>query len=379
MKKIMNAKVITPFRYIDPCEVTYENGKIIGIGENLGEAEETVDAGGMYLSSGFIDLHIHGGGGFSFYEADEGKIRQALLLSAEHGVTSVFASHMFPLPELGIVYGEIMKDRSGPEILGMHSECLDWDYIYGEPCNQGKETPAYTPDKYVHLIKQIPTLRKIGVDPSLEGAAEYTRFFTSNGVKVAISHCGPATYEQVMECIEAGADCVTHLYTGMSGVYRDQQTGERFPGVIEDCLLEPELMAEVIGNGSHLTGQMLNLIYRLKGAGGMYLTTDSAARKEPFKEGEDMVVPNQLPDRISIKTMAPMDYIVRETVKCSDIPLLQAVRMATYNPAKMAGVSDRKGKISIGYDADLIVFDEGVNVKLVIARGKVMKNELELI
>ena len=379
MKKIINARVITPFRCIENCEVAYEKGKITGIGENLGTAERVVDAEGMYLSPGFIDLHIHGGGGFSFCEADEGKIRQALLLSAEHGVTSVFASHKFPLPELGKILWKVMNDSSGPEILGMHSECLDWDYIYGEPCNQGKEAPAYTPDKYVHLIKQIPALRKIGVDPSLKGAAEFTRFFTSSGIKVAISHCGPATYEQVMECVEAGADCVTHLYTGMSGVYRDQQTGERFPGVIEDCLMEPELIAEVIGNGRHLTGQMLNLIYRFKGTGGMYLTTDSAVQKEPFKEGEEMVVPNHLPDRISIKTMAPMDYIVRETVKCSDIPLLQAVRMATYNPAKMAGVSDRKGKIGIGYDADLIVFDEGVNVKLVIARGKVMKNELEFI
>ena len=138
MKKIINARVITPFRCIENCEVAYEKGKITGIGENLGTAERVVDAEGMYLSPGFIDLHIHGGGGFSFCEADEGKIRQALLLSAEHGVTSVFASHMFPLPELGKILWKVMNDSSGPEILGMHSECLDWDYISGEPCNQGK-------------------------------------------------------------------------------------------------------------------------------------------------------------------------------------------------------------------------------------------------
>ena len=376
MKKIVNAIIMTPFRYLEGYEVSFEDGKIIEIGKNLGEAEQIFDAKGMYLAPGFIDLHIHGGGGFTFIESDKQKVENALRMSAEHGTTSLYASHMVPIPELSKVYEEVMQKKEGPEILGYHSECVGWDYIYGEERNLNREIPPYTKEMCEEILKSVPVLKKIGIDPMIENAAKATAFFVSKGIKVAISHCGPATPEQVLHCLEAGADCVTHLYTGMFGVYRDQQTGERFPGLIEDCLLEPELTAEVIGNGKHLTGKMLNLIYKMKGTGGMYLTTDSAIREAPFQPGEEMVVPNQLPTRISIKTMAPMDYIVRETVRCSNIPLLEAVRMATYNPAKMANVSNRKGKIFEGYDADLVVFDKDINVKFVVARGAVVKNLL---
>ena len=154
------------------------------------------------------------------------------------------------------------------------------------------------------------------------------------------------------------------------GFYRDENTGERFPGLIEDCLTEPDLCAEVIGNGRHLTGKMLDLIYQNKGVNGMFLVTDAASRKEPFEEGEPMVVPNRLPNRISIKTMAPLDYIVQQTYKCSNIPLIDVIRMATLTPAQVINVDDHKGKICEGYDADFVLLDDKLCVKGVIARGK---------
>ena len=108
----------------------------------------------------------------------------------------------------------------------------------------------------------------------------------------------------------------------------------------------------------------------------MYLVTDAATRREPFAEGEEMVVPNHLPNRISIKTMAPLHYIVQQTYRCSNIPLLDVIRMATLTPAQAIGVAHRKGKICEGYDADFVLLDGELNVKAVIARGKICK-ELE--
>ena len=373
MKKIVNAKIITPYRILENYDVAYENGKIQKIDKNIDGCDEVIDAKGLFLSPGFIDLHIHGGAGFTFLEPDVEKIDAALNEAVSHGVTSVMASHMVPMPELSVVYKDFMERKDGPEVLGMHSECVDWEYIYGDPIHDGMEIHPYSIEKCEQIIKDVPCLKRIGIDPCIEGAAEITRYFVSKGLTVSISHCGPADYNQVMKCVESGADTATHLYTGMFGFYRDQNTGERFPGLIEDCLLEPELMAEVIGNGKHLTGPMLNLIYQAKGVQGMYLITDAAAREEPLKEGEELVQPNHLPDRISIRTMAQLDYIVKHTYESSKIPLLDVIRMVTLNPAKAAKVSDRKGKICEGYDADFVLFDKDINIKAVIARGKMCK------
>ncbi|MEJ8734078.1 MULTISPECIES: N-acetylglucosamine-6-phosphate deacetylase [Mediterraneibacter] len=373
MKKIINAKVMTPYRYLEGYDVAYENRKIVKIDKNIENCEEIIDGKGLFLAPGYIDLHIHGGGGYSFIEENEAAVSHAMDEVVKHGVTSVLASHMVPVKKLGDIYQEYMKNTEGPEILGLHAECVDWEYIYGDPINKGKEASDYSVEKCKKIVEEIPVIKRIGIDPCIKGADEITRYFVSNGVSVSISHCGPADYTQVMKCVEAGANSVTHLYTGMSGFYRDADTGERFPGLIEDCLLEPDIYAEVIGNGKHLTGSMLDLIYRNKGVHGMYLVTDAATREEPFAEGEEMVVPNRLPDRISIKTMAPMDYIVQKTYQYSNIPLLDVIRMATLTPAQVIGVDDHKGKICEGYDADFILLDKELNIKAVIARGRTCK------
>lgn len=373
MKKIINSRIITPYRFLDGYEIAYENGKIVEIGKNIEGCEETIDAKGLFLAPGYIELHVHGGGGYSFIEKDEESMRHAIKEIANHGVTSVMPSHMVPVKEIGEIADKYMKKKSGLEIIGLHAECVDWEYIYGDPINAGKSIHDYDIDKCKQILIDVPNLKRIGVDPCIKNSDKITRFFVENGLIVSISHCGPANYNQVMKCIESGATIATHLYTGMSGFYRDQNTGERWPGLIEDCLLESDLYAEVIGNGKHLTGRMLDLIYRSKGVDGMYLTTDSAPRKEPFCQGEPMVVPNILPDRISIKTMAPMDYIVQETYKCSNIPLIDVIRMATLTPAQAAKVDDHKGKICEGYDADFILLDKDLNVNAVIARGKTYK------
>ena len=377
MKKIINAKIITPFRILeDGYEVCYKDGKIYKIGKNIQGCSEIIDAKGYYLSTGFIDLHVHGGGGYTFIEADAKEAEHAINEISKRGVTSFMPSHMVPVKELSEIFEPYMSTTTGPEILGMHAETVGWPYAYGEPENMGKEIPDYTIELCEKILEEVPLLKRVGIDPCFESAAKITRYFTTKGLNVSISHCGNASYDQVMRCVEAGANVATHLYTGMFGFYRDKETGERRPGLIEDCFLEPELYAEVIGNGKHLTGPMLDLIYKMKGADGMYLITDAAPRKEPFKEGEPMVIPNPLPHRMSIKTMAPLDYIVQQVYMKSHIPLIDVIRMVTFNPAKIMKVDNRKGKISEGYDADFVLFDDQINVKCVIARGKICK-ELE--
>jgi N-acetylglucosamine-6-phosphate deacetylase len=374
MKKIVNAKIITPYRVLESgYEIAYERTKIIKVDKHIPNCDEVIDAKGLFVVPGFIDLHIHGGGGYTFIEENEEKMKEAIYQSSLHGITALTPSHMVPVVGLGKIISKLMDLEDGPEILGFHAETIDWPYAYGEPKNMGKEIPDYTNEMCDEILKQVPCLKRIGIDPCFPNAAKITKYLKDRGLNVSICHCGPATYNQVMKCVEAGANVATHLYTGMYGFYRDKDSGERMPGLIEDCLLEPELMAEVIGNGKHLTGPMLNLIYQSKGKKGMYLVSDGAPREEPFTEGEPMVVPNPLPHRMSIKTMAPLDYIVQQTYKLTNIPLTDVIRMVTLNPAIVMGVDNRKGKISEGYDADFVFLNDNLEVQAVIARGKICK------
>ena len=139
MKKIVNSTIITPYRYLEGYDVAYENGKIVKIGKDIANCEEVLDAKGLFVAPGYIDLHIHGGGGFSFIEEREEAVNHAMEEVVKHGVTSVLASHMVPVKKLNDLYQEYMKKTDGPEIIGLHAECVDWAYIYGEPMNEEKK------------------------------------------------------------------------------------------------------------------------------------------------------------------------------------------------------------------------------------------------
>src|SRR5690606_13242978 len=189
--------------------------------------------------------------------------------------------------------------------------------------------------------------------------------------------------EEVVEAVESGYSLATHLYSGMSGVSR--RNAFRYAGVIESAFIIDAMDVEIIADGVHLPAPLLKLIYKIKGPDRIALITDSmrGAGMPPgdsvlgnIDTGLKVIIENgvaKLPDRTAFAgSVATADRLVRNMIRMADIPLVEAVRMMTLTPARIMGVDSTKGSIAIGKDADLIFFDDSINVDTTFVKGKII-------
>jgi len=204
----------------------------------------------------------------------------------------------------------------------------------------------------------------------------------------AIAHTD-AIYEEVAEAFENGYTLATHFYSGMSGVTR--RNAFRYAGVIESAYLIDGMDVEIIADGVHLPAPLLKLIYKIKGAKKIALITDAmrAAAMPPgesilgsLKNGIPVIVEDnvaKMPDRSCFAgSVATANRLVRTMVTMADVPLLEAIQMASLTPATIMKINDKKGSLEIGKDADIVIFDKDINVETTIINGKVVysKNPL---
>jgi N-acetylglucosamine-6-phosphate deacetylase len=215
----------------------------------------------------------------------------------------------------------------------------------------------------------------------LEGAIAFGQRLRQKGILAAIAHTD-AFYDDVLAAYENGYSLVTHLYSAMSGVTR--KNAFRYAGVIESAFLL-DLDVEIIGDGIHLPAPLLKLIYTIKGADRTALITD-AMRGAGMPEGEStlgslknglkVIIEDgvaKMPDRTSFAgSVATFDRLVRNMVYMADVSLLEAVRMASTTPARIMGLDNRKGSLAKGKDADIVIFDENINVSRTMVGGKVI-------
>jgi len=187
----------------------------------------------------------------------------------------------------------------------------------------------------------------------------------------------------VLEAFENGYTLATHLYSGMSGVTR--RNAFRYAGAIESAFIIDEMNVEIIADGIHLPPPLLKLIYKIKGPDRIALITDAmrAAGMGPgesmlggLKNGLRVIVEDgvaKLPDRSSFAgSIATADRLVWNMVKMADIPLIEAIRMITVTPAKIIGVADKKGALVAGKDADIVIFNEDIEIQATIIKGRVV-------
>ena len=197
---------------------------------------------------------------------------------------------------------------------------------------------------------------------------------------MSIAH-SDAISSQVDEAFDNGFTHITHLYSGMSGVRRINAF--RYGGIIESAYLIDEMTVEIIADGVHLPPELLKLIYKIKGPSRTALVTDSMrAAGMPDGEsilgslkdgqkviGEDDVA--KLPDRSAFAgSTATADRLVRNMIRLADVPVTDAVRMMTTTPASILGIDNRKGSLIPGKDADIVIFDENINIKRTIVGGR---------
>jgi N-acetylglucosamine-6-phosphate deacetylase len=386
--KIYNSKLVTPFRIIDGGCVVIEGNKIVGISNCDISAEDclSIDADGKYAAPGFVDIHTHGGGGHDFMDGTVEAYLGAARMHAVHGTTSMVPTTLTSTDEDLLNTFAIFKEarslnKEGAGFLGLH---LEGPYF---SINQkGAQDPRYirNPERkdYERILEKCDDIIRWSAAPELEGALELGRTLKAKGILPSIAH-SDAIYEQVQEAFENGFTHITHLYSGMSGVRRIN--AYRYAGVIESAFLIDEMTVEIIADGVHLPASLLKLIYKIKGPSRIALVTDSmraAGMPEgeyilgSLKDGQIAIVEDgvaKLPDRSAFAgSVATADRLVRTMVKIADVPLLEAVKMMTNVPAQIIGVSTSKGSIAPGMDADIVLFDEDINIEMTMIGGSMV-------
>jgi N-acetylglucosamine-6-phosphate deacetylase len=386
--KIYNGQVVTPYSIIKNGTIILRDGLIEDIfqGDRKIDGATQIDAKGNYIAPGFIDIHLHGGGGHDFMDASENAFLKIAEKHAQFGTTSMvpttLAGDTEELYQVLDLYQEAdKKNVKGSQFIGMHLEGP-----YFAMSQRGAQNPLYIrnpdPAEYRNIISRYPFIKRWSAAPELEGALEFGKYLTSKNIIAAIAHTD-AEYSEVIKAFENGFNLATHLYSGMSGVFR--RNAFRYAGVIESAYLIDEMNVEVIGDGIHLPAPLLKLIYKIKGPDRIALITDSM-RNAGMPDGESIlgsltnglkvIVEDgvaKLPDLTAFAgSVATTDRLVRNMIHLAEVPLNEAVRMATLTPATIMGVNNRKGSLVTGKDADIVIFDDNINIKHTIIKGKIV-------
>jgi N-acetylglucosamine-6-phosphate deacetylase len=386
--KITNGRILTPFRIIPNGTVVVTGNKITDIIEGNADVAGAfeIDAQGQYISPGFIDIHVHGGGGSDFMDGTVEAFLKVAETHAHYGTTSMLPTTLTSETEELFHTLEIYKEANkknlfGAQFLGIH---LEGPYF---ALNQkGAQDPRYIrnpdPKEYKEILSHSSDIRRWSAAPELDGAIEFARYLKSKGILVALAHTD-AVYEEALLGFENGFTLATHFYSCMNGVTR--KNALRYAGAIECAYLVDEMDVEVIADGIHCPPPLLKLIYKIKGVDRTALITD-AMRAAGMPEGESIlgslnnglrvIVEDgvaKLPDRTSFAgSVATTDRLVRTMVKMADVPLLDAVKMATRTPASILGISAQKGSLLPGNDADILIFNDDIEIQTTIINGKII-------
>lgn len=389
MVKIVNAKIITPDRIIDDGTLVVRNGVIEAIGTEVHHdwGGDVLDVKGAFVSPGFIDIHVHGGGGADFMDNDVDAFLHIAKTHARFGTTAMLpttlTSDQPTLMETFKVYETTRNMHGhGARFYGLH---LEGPYF---AMNQrGAQDPRFIrnpdPAEYEPILKQYKHLiARWSAAPELPGALDFGKRVQEEGILVALAHTD-ATYDDIIKGLDCGYRLATHLYSGMSGMTR--RNAHRYAGAIESSLLLDEIDVEIIADGVHLPEPFLKLICKIKNKNSIVLITDAmraAGTADTVSilggraHGLDVIIEEgvaKLPDRTSFAgSVATADRLIRVMVYDAGVSLSDAVQMLTLNPARIIGVDQHTGSIELGKDADLVIFDEKINIKTTMVKGQVV-------
>ncbi len=384
--KIANGIILQNGKALCGKNVYIKDGVILDVTSNDLPFDNLIDAKGNYVSAGFIELHVHGGNGFDFMDGGIEPIINAVDFHLSHGTTSIMPTSLASsvetlkqfLSDLKIVVDQKLTKAN---VLGAHLEGP-----YFALAQRGAQNPDYITDPikedYDAIIKEFKQLiRRWDFAPEREGSAEFCKTLIENDITPAIAH-SDATLEEIIPVYELGCHLVTHLYSGMSSIVR--KGGYRVLGVVESTYLLDNMIAEVIADGDHLPPELLKLIIKQLGIENICAITD-AVRGAGQPEGESFIgrkgeetpciIENgiaKMPDHSGFAgSVATSDRLLRTLVFKAGLPIEQAILALTANPAKLFNLKT-KGNISVGLDADIVIFDHDINVLSVIVAGNLI-------
>lgn len=376
---IKNCNII----YLDKIEhgsISIENGRIKEINPNNCYDENILDANGLYVSPGFIDVHIHGAGGCDTMDGTSKSINTIAKTIVKHGTTAFTPTTMtVPIDEIRRSLKSIKKVKEegsdGAHVLGVH---LEGPFV--NPKALGAQNPNYILNPsilaYDEIVKDYDDIIiSITLAPEVEGAKELIRYLCSKGIVCSLGHTN-ATYEEAVEAIKCGASHSTHLFNTMTPLTH------RNPGVV-GAIFDSNITTETISDGIHISYPALRIAYKQKGSDNTLLISDAMMAccmpNGDYSLGGQSVTVNDDEARLKNGALAgsvlTLDKAVRNVYKNSNLPLYEIIKMASYNGAKHCKVHNHKGQIKEGYDADLVLFDDDINVKKVFVLGREVYSE----
>jgi N-acetylglucosamine-6-phosphate deacetylase len=372
---LCNARVVTPEGIIDNGWVAVEQGRI----EAFGSADPPgagsavwVDLGSSWLLPGFVDLHMHGGGGHDV-SASAADLAAAVDFHRSHGTTRTLVSLVAaPLDALAEQLGWIADITAADPTGGVFGAHLEGPFLAHERCGAQNRAHLCLPDRsaLAGLIDAARgTLRSVTIAPELPGALALIGDALAAGAVAAIGHTD-ADYAQARAAIDAGATLATHLFNGMRPLHH------RDPGVI-GAALGSDLACEIINDGVHVHPAITALVARVPGR--LILVTDAIEAAgigdgHFVLGGQDVQVRDgeaRLTESGSLAgSMLTMDEAVRRAVLDCGLSVATASAAASGNPARVIGLGDRCGAIAAGLDADLVVMDGELRVQRVMTAGR---------
>ena len=362
---------------MERVDVLCSGGRIAAIGANIEAPNATeVDATGCVVGPGFIDVHVHGGGGFSFFRPDLTAINNYAEWAPRNGLTSFLVSTVGNDSEtttaLFAALTLSIRPGVGAEPLGFH---MEGPFI--NPVRKGAFDPRMLrhPDPAEFLRHQAAAnglIRQVTLAPELPGALDLIREVAQSGAIPAMGHTD-ATVEEARAGFRAGARHVTHLYNAMRPLHH------REGGPSVAALLESAVTCEVISDGAHVDPDVLRMAYSILGPNRAVVVTDNLniagteASTGRFA-GMDVSVSGAKAvrsDGTIVGSVATIDQHFRNVVEWLHLDLPSAFKLCSLNPARVAGATNRKGSLDAGKDADLVILDVNLNVRTTICRGEI--------
>ena len=384
MKQIVNGRILTPEGWLSGGSVIVEDGKILEVSNcDLPlVGAEIIDAKGGSVVPGGIEMHVHGGGGRDFMEGTEEAFRVAIAAHMQHGTTAIFptlSSSTMPMIYAAVKTTEKLMAEPGSPVMGLH---LEGHYLCPEMA--GGQIPENIknpdPQEYEPLLDSTNCIKRWDAAPELPGIKEFGECCVRHGVLPSIAHTS-AEYKDVKAAYEVGFTHATHFYNAMHGFHKVREY--KHEGTVESIYAIPDMTVEMIADGIHVPPVILSMIYQVKGVERTAMITDALAcaasdSKTAFDPRviiEDGVC--KLSDRSALAgSIATMDRLVRTAVQQAGIPLESACRMVSETPAKIMHIYDRKGSLERGKDADVIIFNDALELTFVMQMGNVVRNDL---
>ncbi|MCW3979558.1 MAG: N-acetylglucosamine-6-phosphate deacetylase [Candidatus Bathyarchaeota archaeon] len=371
--------IVTPREFIQNGHVVVESGKITHVGSGVSSsAGRVLDYGDCLVAPGFIDLHVHGGGGHDVMGASIEGLNGLSRFLAAGGVTSLLAtaysaSQEDILAATKTVAKAVKEGLEGSEILGLH---IEGPYV--NPKMAGALSVAHVRPPSIDELEEIyraagGALGIVTLAPEMEGAIEAVAWLRSKGVIPSAGHTD-ATHAEMMAAVEAGLSHAAHLFNRMRPFHH------REPGAVGAALADDRVSVELIADGVHLHPSTLRLAARAKGPGRIALVSD-VIFAAGLPDGEYQLGAEQIrvqggrslleSGALAGSTIRLCDA-VRYAVETASLPVTEAIEMASSTPARIIGMAEKKGRLAPGMDADLTVLGRDYEVLLTMVGGGVV-------